>query len=400
MRDGLIREVSSQRLSVRQGGNHPIFRFFGVFFLLPGLVVMAMALDLVPMDQPPPPLWGAGAILLFMGFVFTVAGSWIVLRTFNVEVDLLRREIVFITAPFRWKKTALRVPFADIERFALQADKDGETSAYSYRVKAVTRNSAPLNVFSSLKLHESVEVATLLREKTGLEVIDLTLGSDRILTPADTARGQAAGKEADMAGIDDARFREIPATDAAVKLFHAEYRGISAYRAEYPKAYIHRVLVCAVLLFVNYKLTNFEYGRIMGDQIREWHDPQYNYLPLAGLAILLLLTVVLPVYGLLRETFGRHRHALLQIRGDSISLVEMGRLQHIAHRDKIDIELSRADLLAVTAKIAPPETWKIARLENCLQIRTPDKVLRCFHGMNGSHLEIVRDALLKFSEKN
>ncbi len=400
MRDGLIRETSPNRLSIVQGGNHIIFRLFGAFFFLPGLFVMALALGLVPMDEPPPPLWGAGAFVLLIGFVFTLAGFWRLVQKFTVEIDLLRREFVFTTAPFPSSKTILQVPFTDIEGFTLIADKDGETSSYSYRVKAITRNSAPLNIFSSLKLPDSVGVATLIGQKTGLEVKDQTLGTDRILTPADATRSQQPPKEADPVSIDDDRFREIPSMDAAVKLMQTEYRGVTAFKAIYPKAYIHRFLVCAVLLFINYKLTNFEYGRIIGDMITEWETPKYGRLPLIGFALLFLLTLILPLYGLLKEHFSKNRYSLIQIRGDSVSIFEMGRLQHNAHRYKIDVELSRTEILAVSAKIAGPETWKIAKLENCLQIRTPEKVLRCFHGMNGNHLEIVRDALIKFVQKN
>jgi hypothetical protein len=69
-------------------------------------------------------------------------------------------------------------------------------------------------------------------------------------------------------------------------------------------------------------------------------------------------------------------------------------------RHRIDVELKREDIIAVSANTAAPGTWKIAKTMNCLQIRTRQKVLTCFTGMNADHLEIVKDALLKFVQRN
>jgi hypothetical protein len=91
---------------------------------------------------------------------------------------------------------------------------------------------------------------------------------------------------------------------------------------------------------------------------------------------------------------------MIQIRGDEVSIFDMGSGLNRDKRRHIDTDLRREDIIAVSTTTAEPGTWKIAKTMNCLQLRTRTAVLQCFYGMNADHLEIVKTALLKFVQRN
>ena len=399
MNHRFLKEITPALFRISQGADHFLFRLFGLIFVLPGLFVMALAFGYIPMDEGPPPLWGPGAILIGMGFFFTVMGLWLVLRRHIVEIDLRKRQIIFIKAPFPWRRHTETLSFDDILRIEIHTEPDGRTTWY--QLLARNKNEWPFQLFSSPRLAYTSSLAAELARNTGIAVMDFTTSDPRSLSLAELQIPHGADEDDEAAGsefvaIDDTRFREIHSRDASVKLFHCEYRGVNAFKAVYAKPYMQRLFICAFLLFINYQFTGFKYAEI----IQEIQQPDRALFSVLFLGVLILLTVILPWLSLLKTALAAPHRAMIQMRGDFVSVFDMGPGTSRDKRFRIDTEIKRGDILAVSARAAAPGTWKIAKSMNCLELRSKTALLSCFQGMNADHLEIVKNALLKFIQKN
>ena len=395
-------ETPSQ-LILKETRGHGCLRVFGLFFLLPGLMVLGMALGIVPTTPPLEPGTIPWAACLFMGLIFSAVGGWIAFYTTKLVFDSNRQQVQFYGGLMFKRLSMSGESIADFPRLILRVAEisDDGAASYYYMLQLERQNGIALPVARFTEVQAALSLAKLIQQRfSHLEVVDKTMETPKVLSANDMdhqlAMKEAAPRQLAKAEIDGLRFREVVSAGSYSRLFQAEHKGGTVFKVQYPKHFVMRLIVLAGCYAF--------YGNFMGWDVRrqwDWFTKEIDVTNftvetffssiMAGAWFLFL--IVLPAIGVIKEWVKKPRQAILFVERDHLLVDDMSPQTQRGKYHIIKDVIRQDEIRGIDVKAEGKDTWKIAKRANMLVIRVPKGMIRTAHALDKSQLEVIRETI-------
>lgn len=395
---------SSSSLILNESKQRGCLRVFGLLFLGPGLLVTGLALHIIPSKEPlsyGTPEWAA---CLLLGLAFIAAGGWLVFAAARIVFDGQRLCLRLSGGSVFGLRDRLTVPFAEFQNLILTREEETDDSfshAYYYILALETSRGRLYPVARFTRLPDAFRLAGKLVSRHGLTLLDKTMSQARSMTVSDIDKALALSREATSRipsrdAMKTLVFCKVPGAGAGwSSLERAEYKGGVIFRVTYPKQIIQRVLITACTLYFFSRFINWDIASYMDFYQDFWSIKLTAETAFTGgfFIFAFLLLVVIPVFSLLAEFIKAPRRAILFVEADVLSIKDTyGRAVQQNARD-FRLTMRRDDIDGLEIKAAGKQAWKVAKLENCLLIRTRQGIVRAAQGLDEAGLLILQDQI-------
>lgn len=384
---------------LKEGGARLFLRFFGLFFLLPGLFMVGALLGLVPVSNMPASGTMEWVLLFFLGLAFVGAGGWMVFYTTGMVFDGLQSAVVTSSG---WSFLRLKSQSQPLSQFrqmvmTYQEESDDSSAVYYYALWLEDGRGFHQPVARYRDVRATMDLALKLNERFAFNLLDKTMKQEKLLNEDDLIDalrqpGQGSSRFISRKEIEALPFRSPVPGKAYSTLEKAAYKGGTVFRVTYPKFIVMRLFVLGVTLtfFTNFMSWDIDgYVKMYSEfDIHNLNPEMFFSTVLATLFILML--VVFPVIGLLREILKKPRYAILFVEPDFLTIDDMDMQTERGRYHPIGVTLRRGDIQSVDIKAASAKTWKIAQYGNGLLIRTRTGIMHTAQALDEAQLEAIR----------
>jgi hypothetical protein len=383
------------------------FRVFGVFFLLPGLLMLAALFELIEVKSPPHGTieW---IVLFLLGLAFSGGGLALSLYRSYILIDTRLQKVIKQEGLFRLKNSD-EVSLQQITEIIISrtiiTDSDGpDYVAFPIILQAKNGHNFTLGEYH--EMNDAIKVAIPIASRLGLKVFDSTIdGKPEIKTyQADKNEDLRQDTISSKYNYHDLNFKWDGHDNSLSRLLIANARGIIFYKIEYPNFIISRLIVALFSLgfFISF------FGWKIHETVPEvlsgfWHDnfltsPEVFFSTIFGtIFILFLLTPVLlvPITWLRPRKF-----SIIAVGSDGLYLhdphaLTMGRktlgkpIQNQLHR--------YSDIIGMDLKTKKQnrsrKTWKWEKRDNFIGLRVGQEFYELAVGLDKEQLEIIANSI-------